>query len=478
MLLTYEQWHARVERACAYLYALGVRRSDVVAYSSYNCYEYFEIRAACHYIGAVFFGLPFSLSQETYAYFLAKTRPKVCIFRRREGLDIGALQQQVAVENWVDLEQWEALIQNPGEGYLFIGDYGSMACLRKDPQQVSTYNLSSGTTQNVPKVVVLRNQNWVESVFGYVRNARMEANEKQIVFMCTVSFMTAGSTTFLPTIMGGASFVVVREDSSIASIVEQIRHHKVNRLYITPTRLIELLDWCVQHEEKLETLDNIVTGTERMPPCRLKEAIDFFGSIITVGYGMVEALPPITMLQAREYFWPGSVGRAVKGTKVRRLPDGRLAIKSRTVSAGYLDNPLENAESFQKGWFITHDYGDIDSYGYITVLGRDDEILRENAKPLPGVVARHRIFAREIEDILHEMPLVRRCAVVRSEGRIKAFVTLRQHMEQEEARGKIEAYCREHFKELLMPDEIVILEQMPVTPLGKLDRRTLAGERH
>ena len=325
-------------------------------------------------------------------------------------------------------------------------------------------NVSSGTTQKTPKIIQLSNQNWTESLYNYIRNAADTGLHKNIVFMCTLPFVTAGSTTFLPAFLSGLKYIVVKEDTAPEALVHYIKKHKVTRLYLTPSRLLELLEWGKAQNETLPSLKQIITGTERMPPLRLREAIEYFGPIIYLGYGMVEALPPLTLLSPKEYSKLNSVGRVAKGVKIKFLKDDRIAIRTKTVSDGYLDNPEVNSERFKRGWFYSDDYGYMDEEGFLYVWGRKEEILTLEPR---------RIFAKELEERLSRIPCIHRCMAMRKNGKVYVFASLRKEMDPGEAEQEIYRFCTAASGDIIMPDRIIIKRRLPINSLGKLDRRAL-----
>jgi acyl-CoA synthetase (AMP-forming)/AMP-acid ligase II len=426
--ITFKEFGERVMKATEDLRQKGLGRGDVLAFCAQNCVEYFELRAACHLTGVVFMGLPASLAQEDIEYFLKKTNAKA--INKGTGPLVGT---------------------GPPVGTGPLGGTGPFA----------TFNLSSGTTGRTPKIVQITDENWTESLYNYVRNSDIRPGKK-IVFMSTLPLVTAGSTTFLPALLAGLTYIVIKEDSPVEAIAGYIRNYKVTRLYITPSRLMELLEWCKQNNRRLAGLENIVTGTEGFPATRLKEAAEFFGPIITRGYGMVEVLPPISLLSVNGYRKLDSVGKVLKGVQVGTLDDDRIVIKSKTVSKGYLDNPEENAAHFKNGWFITNDYGRIDEDGFLYVRGRQEEIVAREPKL---------VFANEVEEAIYALPFVRQCAAI-PDSPVRIFVSLREPVSPEEVRTKILNTLRD--SPLRTEADIIIRESLPINPLGKLDRRLLA----
>lgn len=408
--VTFNAFSAGVAKRIFDLKQQGVKPGEAYVYSASNSVEFFETRAACHKMGAVFFGIPAHHPQDVKDYFIDQVKGK------------------------------------------------------KFPL-VSTLNLSSGTTSKVPKIVVISEENWVESLYGYIRNSAVPIGPRE-TFLCTVSFLAAGSATFLPAFLSGMAYVVVKENISFERLVKYIKTYGVTRLYLTPSRLIEFLEWCKDHREKPVGLRNIITGTERLPTRVLREALQYFGPIITVGYGMVEALPPLAMLSPSDLDRVTSAGSICKGVQVKITSEGGIAIKSKTVSLGYLNNPEETKKRFFEDWFYSNDYGWIDRDGYLYVLGRKEDIILEKPK---------RIFSGEIEEeLVNAFDFIKHVAIFRGEGGIVVCVSLRGNTTKSEADSKIRDFLsRTSLKVSLVPDKIMIMDALPINALGKLDRQKL-----
>ncbi len=376
-------------------------KGDIHFYSAQNSIEYFLTRTACYKAGTIFFGLSPNLTQETKNYFINKAN---------------------ALKGSTELSG------------------------------ISTLNLSSGTTQKIPKIIKLSEQNWIESLYNYVLNSNTAINEK-VIFLSTLPFTTAGSTTFLPAILAGITYIIIKEDSPASKIAENIQKYSVNRLYTTPFRLLELMDWCKDNNTELKSLKAIIIGTERMPKQMFTEAINFFGPIIQEGYGMAEALPPISLC-----------GKIAKNVSVKLIDDGRIAVKSKTVSAGYLDNPEENKRSFVNGWFYSNDWGRVEN-GFLYFYGRYDDIITNTPK---------RIFASEIEDKIYSLELVKNCILLKKEERTYAFITIKNNAEKEAAMEQILKLLQNEFAQIKI--SLILKESLPLNFAGKIDRNLLKAE--
>ena len=110
--------------------------------------------------------------------------------------------------------------------------------------------------------------------------------------------------------------------------------------------------------------------------------IEFFHDIgipIYNGYGCTEACTAITLNDLRP-FRPDTVGRPVRGMEIRiAQPDsdgiGEVAVRSKTVMSGYLDDPEMTAETLVDGWLMTGDLGRVNTEGHLQLFGRKKNMI-------------------------------------------------------------------------------------------------------
>ena len=137
---------------------------------------------------------------------------------------------------------------------------------------------------------------------------------------------------------------------------------------------------------------------------------------------------------------------------------------------GYYKNTTATDAAFHKdGWLRTGDMASMDEQGYITIKGRYKDLI---------VSAGENIYPREIEETLMKAPGVMDAAVVGKPDKLRsevpyAFVTV-----AEEAKGKMDdkmlrRICKEHLADYKIPDGFEIIEQMPKTPTGKIQKNKL-----
>lgn len=224
----------------------------------------------------------------------------------------------------------------------------------------------------------------------------------------------------------------------------------------------------------------IRSSSASLPPIVMTELEETFGVPVIESYGMTEAahqmasnpLPPAVRK-------PGSVGLAAgpdvaimdpDGNLLARGPVGEVVIRGSNVTAGYLERPEANAEAFTDGWFRTGDLGRLDDDGYLFLEGRIKEIVNRGGE---------KISPREIDEALLAHPDVAQAvafavphpklgedlaaAVVAADGREPTPEELRQFVAERVAAFKV-------------PRKVLIVDEIPKGPTGKLQRIGLARQ--
>jgi oxalate---CoA ligase len=217
-----------------------------------------------------------------------------------------------------------------------------------------------------------------------------------------------------------------------------------------------------------------------LPPAVAVRLETLFKCPVIEAYGMTEAahqiacnpLPP--MLRKI-----GTVGLPV-GTEVAILDDqlnatgrnqtGHIVIRGANVFAGYANNLEANAACFTDGWFRTGDIGFIDDDGYLTVTGREREIIIRGGE---------KVAPREIDDVLYAHPAVDQAAAfsiphpVLGEE-IGAIVVLKDGSHADEY--EIKDFIAARLAKFKIPRRVIFGDHIPRSATGKLKRSDLAKE--
>ena len=141
-------------------------------------------------------------------------------------------------------------------------------------------------------------------------------------------------------------------------------------------------------------------------------------------------------------------------------------MKGPQVMRGDWDKPEETAAVLRDGWLRTGDIGNMDSNGRITITDRQKDMI---------LVSGFNVYPNEIEGVLQSMPEILECGVVgvpneKSGERVKAVIVKKDPSLTVE---QVKAYCRQNLTGYKMPKEIVFVDSIPKTPVGKILRREL-----
>lgn len=220
-----------------------------------------------------------------------------------------------------------------------------------------------------------------------------------------------------------------------------------------------------------------VCGAAPMPAEAIERFERRFGITIVEGYGLSETTTASTINPLRGTLKPGTVGLPLPGQQVRvvdesgaSVPDGErgeVVIAGPVVMAGYLGRPEETAKTIVDGWLHTGDIGRFDEDGYLQIVDRiKDMIIRGGEN----------IYPKEIENALYTHDAVREAAVIgRADdvlGEIPvAFVSLQDAAVLPP--GALHAVCTGILAAYKRPAEIVLLDELPKNPVGKIDKPAL-----
>ena len=193
------------------------------------------------------------------------------------------------------------------------------------------------------------------------------------------------------------------------------------------------------------------------------------------GYGMTECCGVMSLNPVGENRL-GSVGIPVPGLDVRIVDDndveqpigspGELLFKGPTIMKGYLSRPEATEEALKNGWLYSGDIAVMDEDGFLEIVDRKKDMI---------LVSGFNVSPNEIEDVIAKFDGVIEVGVIgipdeRSSEVPMAFLVATSPKVTEEA---IIAHCRESLTNYKVPKRIVIVDELPKSPVGKVLRREL-----
>jgi O-succinylbenzoic acid--CoA ligase len=182
-------------------------------------------------------------------------------------------------------------------------------------------------------------------------------------------------------------------------------------------------------------------------------------------YGMTETASQVAALRPNEVERrPRSSGRALPGVELRVVGKGRIEVRGPMVSPGYLGGIHRPGEA----WLGTADVGSLDEEGYLTVEGRSDDLV---------ITGGEKVRPAEVEAVLGAHPMVSEVAVYGEDDPRWGQVVVAAVVRDGEADAELlSSFARDRLAPAQVPRRWRFLDELPRTPLGKLDRARLREE--
>ena len=336
----------------------------------------------------------------------------------------------------------------------------------------------SGGTTGRQKGVVQRHRTVVEMTNLILSGWQLP---EQVNFLAATPISHAAAAFVLPAWMNGGT-VVLQHGFQADTFFEAIERHRITLTFMVPTMLYVLLDHPAVHTADLSSLETIVYGAAPMSPTRLREALDVFGPVFLQLYGQAEAPACVTTLRKEEHDASkphlfGSCGRPLPGVQVALLDDhdkevpvgaaGEICVRGRIVSDGYWKRPDLTAETFRSDWLHTGDMAKADEEGYLYIVDRKKDMI---------ISGGFNIYPREIEDVLTSHPDVAAAVAIgipdeRWGEAVKALVVARPGASPDP--DELIALVREKKGKVYAPKSLDMLDELPLTGLGKPDRKAI-----
>jgi acyl-CoA synthetase (AMP-forming)/AMP-acid ligase II len=248
-----------------------------------------------------------------------------------------------------------------------------------------------------------------------------------------------------------------------------LRDERITVAGAVPTQWSKLLEVEGVGPEALPHLRIGVVATAPASPELVRQVAQRIGVPLVVRYAMTEC-PTIAGTEPTDApeIQFRTVGRPAVGTELRVGSDGVVEVNGPCVMRGYWRNPELTAEVLQDGWLRTGDIGVLGDDGNLTLVGRSgDMYIRGGYNVHPG----------EVERVLGAHPNVKRVAVVgRSApiiGELGVACVVPTDIGTPPSLAELRAHVASELADYKAPDELLIVDELPLTPMLKPDRAAL-----
>ncbi|WAA12965.1 class I adenylate-forming enzyme family protein [Fervidibacillus halotolerans] len=459
--LSYKDLNVQANRWVQIFLSHRIKKGDRVAVIASNRAELFEIMFACGKIGAIFVPLNWRLSEEELTYIITDCSPSLIIFQEKFYEKAKALS-----DDRLPLIS----ISNPPLTEVKTEQKWENHYLEEDPWMI----IYTGGTTGRPKGVVLSYRAVIWNAINTIVSWGLTEDEVTLNYMPL--FHSGGINALsIPILFNGGTVVIGDQFHPSEALLN------LNKYQCTIALFVPTMYHMMQQTEEFEKLDfpsmKVFLSGGAPCPFPIYEKFVKRGLPFREGYGLTEAGPNnfyIPTMKAMEKW--GSVGKPMMFNEVKIVDDqgkevagsevGELLIRGKHVFTEYWNNQQATAKTLENGWLHTGDYARRDQDGYYYIVGRKKDVI---------ITGGENVYPSEIEQWLLQHEAIDEATVVgipdeKWGERIVAFVSFKG---EELQKDELKKYCEKKLAKFKVPKEFVPLDQLPKTPVGKIDKKAL-----
>ena len=411
----------------------------------------------------------------------------------------------VPLDPMMPVPEWEWRIRDVGADYLIYaqgkeGDanYLMQRCAVKIIKAIGHQAEPSGlVTLNQDKEAVVlytsgggRYPRGVVHTFGSIEaqvktlcQAWSWAPEDRLLHVLPIAHIHGLVCGLLCTLAAGASCVLMPSFKT-EKVWEQLASGRFTLFTAVPAIYQYMLDSWDKSSEKQQhawqqgasSLRLAIVGSSLLPPSIHSQWLKLAGKPLLTKYGLTETGMVLSQ-QEHEERRPDCFGIPLPGVSVRLVDEsgqevngiGELEVRSPQMFKGYHGKDDLNLQAFDHGWFRTGDMAMLDNGQYRLLGKRSVDLIKTGG---------YRVSALEIEAMLDAHPGIRECAILGTpcdclgEAICACVVPLSRHIDLKEIR---EWLCME-VASYKLPTKMMLMQQLPRTPMGKVDKQGLKRE--
>ncbi|MSO97011.1 MAG: fatty-acyl-CoA synthase [Rhodospirillaceae bacterium] len=432
-------------RMCRVASGVDVRRAQRVAVSLPNHPALLEIFLGATLAGAVLVLFEPKWPRATLDQVIAAHQPQLII-----GEDQAANVKLAAYAQWRDQ-------QDPNRTLL----------AQPTPRMPFLVGFTSGTT-GTPKAFIRSHESWTRS-FAASKIEFGTSNKTKVLLPGPLSHGLSLYAAVETLNAGGAVYIQPAFDAQRMMTIA--RAGQVNVLVAAPT-LLDLIHEAVGGEPA-PAITRIITAGAKLSPALRDNLTHVFPNGEIIEYYGASELSFVTVAKPGEGCPPESVGRAFNGVQLKVTPDdaeaGMVWVKSDMIAAGYVGEKDGSGFRVQDGWATVGDRGRLDERGFLTLLGREDDMI---------ITGGLNVYPAEVEAVVAAMPGVSEVAVLGEDdtrwGQVVTAVLALQpnaHLQM----VQLKDHCTAHLTPHKLPRRWFAIDDFTHTASGKIDRTKVAA---
>ena len=483
---TYREMATMADRMALGMLKLGIGKNDVVACQLPNWWQFTLTYLACSRIGAVMNPLMHIFRERELSFMLQHSQAKLLITPQRfRGFDFDNMAQGLRAQlphlqhtlavGGTGSHSFEALLCEPA----WETEADAQRLLhqsRPGPDDISQLIYTSGTTGE-PKGVMHSANTLMSNIYPYAERLGLSADD--VILMASPMAHQTGFMygLMMPVVL--QAHVVLQDIWDAQQAIRLIQSEQVSFTMASTPFLSDLTRSVAESVQAggqgVPSLRTFLCAGAPIPSPLVEQARSVLGTKIVSAWGMSEnGAVTLTLLDDADERAIHTDGCPLPGVEVKvvdidgqSLPPGeagKLMLRSCSNFGGYLHRPHLNATDADD-WFDTGDLARMDEQGYIRITGRSKDVIIRGGENIPVV---------EIESLLYRHPAIaqaaivaypderlgeRACAVVVPKpGQSIDLPTMQQFMKNQQVALQY------------VPERLIVLEQMPSTPSGKIQK--------
>lgn len=496
---SYEEIGKLVETASDNLISRGVRKGDRIALILPNIPQFVIAYFAILRVGGIVVAMNPNYKKPEFQHIFKDIQPSgiICLYHQiglireitvdqalnfifavkpDENLQIQQPDsRKMEVDNQDEADFWDLFQKQSARS-----EYDINHILPGDP---AIFQYSGGTT-GIPKAAVGLHKNIVSNAIQFAHWCDLSMGREVILAVIPLYHVYGMVLAMNLALWVGASIVLVDDPKDVEKILNRIEVHKVTFYPGVPAMYYAINQNHRVRDGKVDmsSIKACISGSAPLHSKIKEEFEKYTGGKLIEGYGLSEAPTATHCNPLYGNNRTGSIGMPLPDVdcKIVNLEDGttdlpqgkigELILKGPQVMKGYHDQPKENQKALRDGWLYTGDVAWMDSDGYFYIVDRKKSLIK---------IGGFQVWPNEIEAVINSHPHIVECAVggvpdMKHGEKVIAWVV--KEANKDVPTSEVKALCEENLASYKLPSEVIFIEKVPRTGVGKILRRELISE--
>jgi fatty-acyl-CoA synthase len=494
---SYRDYYQRTHRVAKALENLGVKPGERVGTLAWNNYRHLELYFAIPCYGAVLHTLNLRLYPDDLAYIINHAEDRVIFVDRSLVPILAGIRGKIPCVRQFVVMGDEAAATDVNfdalnyEDLLAATPEDLFQWSKMDENNAAVMCYTSGTTGN-PKGVVYSHRSLFLHSVAFTMADTFSLSERDVLLQVVPMFHANGWGKPFAAIMVGAKIVLPGEHPQPRDIAQLIQDERATIAGGVPTIWIGLHNLLQQEKFDVSSVRLLVGAGSAIPRNLIETYAKEYGIELRQLWGMTETTPVGTVSVLKRHFddctedecfaTRAKQGLPAVGVELRSVDEqgrevpwdgasmGEIQVRGPWVIKGYY-NDARSAAAFADGWFRTGDVATIDSEGYVQLVDRTKDVIKSGGEWISSV---------DLENAIMGHPKVLEAAVIAVEHpkwqeRPLAIVVPKPQFQDRVSKSEILEYLASRFAKWWLPDDVVFVDTIPKTSVGKFDKKVMRG---